>query len=145
MKELSKKFNPYRNEKCFNYALENIEDFEDNIIKQEIRQWEEYYHVSLNDEIQFNLTSDNKALNWVERNYQDLEFVFEYNPSWYCDNDKIGTCQQFSGSWAQEDIDFNGIFVMTLNGPNEIEIRLDDGSYSYISMDGYFKVLARIA
>lgn len=145
MKELSNKFNPYRNEKCFEYALENIEDFQDKIIQHEVRQWEEHFYESLPDQIQYYLTPENKALNWADKNYQELEFVFEYNPSWYCDNDKIGTCQQFSGSWAQEDIDFNGIFVMTLNGPNEIEIQLEDDSYSYISMEGYFKVLARIA
>lgn len=138
-------FNPYRNEKCLEWYLDNNEDFKESLIKQEIENTIEHYFDNLCDQFAYYGTPDNKALNWASENYDDLDFSFEYNPSWYCDNDKLGTWQNFNPCrWAQGDEGHGGIFVTTLQGPQEIELQCDNGELVYISCDGYFKVLAAL-
>ena len=76
MKEISNKFNPYRNEKCFEYALENIENFEDNIIKDDLNNAIDCINESLNDHLSFNLTScdTDKGRKIAYKHFENLQF-----------------------------------------------------------------------
>ena len=145
-KTFKENFNPYRNEKCLEWYLDNDEDFKESIIKQEIVMIEEMYFDNLCDSLTYNSNGD-KPVKWALDNYEELEFSFEFNPSWYCDNDKLGTWQEFNPcKWAQdEDSGQAGIFITTVQGGQEIELQCDNGDLVYISCGGYFKVLARVA
>lgn len=125
MKELSKKFNPYRNEKCFEYALENIEDFEDQLIKADLDNALDYINESLNDYLSFNLTActTDKGRKIAYKHFEDLQFeVYDDENSCY------GIHRYSTGDYVEG----KGFLIDRYFYAPEIEIQLDDGTCTYL-------------
>jgi hypothetical protein len=139
---------PFATPETIEWNCENKEGFEDSLRAQEWINLAEYYGGNLGDALTYHGTPDNKAIQWALKNYDELEFCFEHNPSWYCSG-TAGEWDTFSDSWLSKDHNiepngFDGIYVTTLQGIEEIEIQAENGDCHYISDQGYFKVLARV-
>ena len=147
-----KHFNPYRNAKTLEWAVDNLEGFEDQILGHEMVSILDYLYDSLGDHITYNNGGQDKASQWADKNFDDLEFCLEHNPSWYWNNDKLGGWDTASPSWLQKDSGcdgdlFDGIVVGSVGNFGEIEIQAENGDLFYHSglSNSYFRILARVA
>ena len=139
---------PYINEHALQFRIDNDDNFAGELSSQAIASEVENMELFLGDYITMNATPENKAMQWAEKNFHELEFCLESNPSFYCDNSKIGL-------WVKCDQDClgkaallpcrDGIFIGTIPRDGEIEVQAENGGFAYISNDGYFKILARVA
>ena len=140
---------PFATPETIEWNCENTAGFEDQIRAQEWLSLAEHYEGSLGDSLTYYGTPENKPIQWALKNYEALEFCFEHNPSWYCSGEQ-GSWNTFSDSWLSKDYNiepngFDGIYVTTLQGLEEIEVQAENGDCHCISEQGYFKVLARVA
>lgn len=140
-----KYFKPWRNSKTLEWAIENDPEFLDQLHEVEIQQEIDSFLDILGDIIEHQKTPENKAMTWASENFYDLEFCLEFNPSWYCDNSKIGSWIKSDFHYLQKDDLFDGIFIGTIQAGGDIEHQAQDGSLAYSRIDGYFKIIARVA
>jgi len=146
---MHKYFNPWKNEKCLQWAIDNDEDFCIGQKSFEMVNFLDHYSYNLGDYLTFHNGGENKAIEWALKNYDDLEFEFEHNPSWYYNNHSGEWCS-FSPSYLQEKagckMNFSeGIEITTIPFNHEIELQAENNKSAYIIVDGYFKVFARVA
>lgn len=136
-KAFKKYFNPYRNGKTLQWALDNYEEFQDRVLEYETMGREEMILDTLPDHITYENTPDNKALQWADRNYYELEFDLDYCQCYF----EVGKV----GSWSNCD-GKRGIYVMSIGMNEEIEVQAENGELAYMYIGpNYFRVLARVA
>lgn len=147
---MHKFFNPWKNEKCLSWALDNDEEFKEQILASEVYSIRDYILDCLGDQITFNDGGQSKAWAWANKNYYELEFELSYFPSWYYSNQE-GQWQDFEESYLEKlhgikydfhrGIDIGCIYSMQ----GDIELQCENGGCVYTSLDGYFKLFARVA
>lgn len=129
--------------------LDKYEQTYKNFMEQEMISFLDMLHQNIGDTITYLAGSENKPLTWALKNYDDLEFCFEHNPSWHCGNTP-GEWQKFDADRLQIESGcngdgFDGIFIGTCQGLGEAHHEAENGEMAYTHDDGYFKILARIA
>lgn len=147
---MHKYFNPWKNEKCLSWALDNDDEFLDNILSNEVYLIRDYLLEHLGDQITYNDGGQSKEWAWVNKNYDDLEFEISYYPSCYYSNHE-GEWQEFEESYLEKlhgikydfhkGIDIGCIYSMQ----GDIELQCENGDIVYTDLDGHFKLFARVA
>lgn len=142
---MHKYFNPWKNERCLQWALDNDDEFLDQLHEFEINREIEHFLDYMGDILDYQKTPEDKAITWASDNFHDLEFCLEFNPGFYCDNSSIGSWVKSYSHYLQKNDLFDGIFVGTIQAGGDIEHQAENGDFAYSHIDGYFKIIARVA
>ena len=122
-KTFIKHFNPYRNEKCFEYACNNIAGFTEDIENNDLKDYiEAFFDYMIADHITYYETQS-KAYSVASKHYEDLYFDTFFEEIEY------GIHRREAGYH----INGKGFLVDYEFYAPEIEIQLDDGNYTYLN------------
>lgn len=127
---MHKYFNPYKNKKCLEWALENEPEFIEQVENQEIQQCKEAFSdlgaigATIQNSIGCHDKRD-KAARWANKNFKNLEFCFETSHGYW--TPKLGTWRNSDENEPRK----GGIFVASIPLSEEIELQTNDGEFVY--------------